>query len=178
MLTSILLAAAALLFSASAAFALTASARREAPGTPEQVWAVVSGFCAIDTWHPAIKKCVEKKNGDTVTRELTLADGGIIVEQQTGSGDLSYSYKILSSPLPVKNYSAKLWVDDDEDDPERTEIYWTATFDAKGVSDEEAKKTVTGILKSGVAGIKTLAIEADDKRKGITFTPPKVHSQD
>jgi len=43
-------------------------------------------------------------------------------------------------------------------------IFWQSDFDANGASDEEAKKTITGILADGVKGIKKAAIEVWDKK--------------
>ncbi|ODA68329.1 Polyketide cyclase / dehydrase and lipid transport [Methyloligella halotolerans] len=163
-------------FCGSSALAADAKGRTEAPGLPDQVWALVSDFCSIKDWHPAVVECVEsEKDGDTY-RELTLGDGGKIVEKRTGQDDHSYSYEIVESPLPVKNYKSKIWVEKD-DEPNRTVIYWTGEFDADGATDEKAEEIVTGIYKDGLAGIKDAAIAAHEKEEGIEFTPPKVHGE-
>ena len=146
------------------AYAITVKKRIEAPGLPAEVW-VVAGetFCTIKTWHPAVAECEETKEGDVTFRTLTLKDGGKIKERLTGTEDLSYSYEITESPLPIKNYSSKLWVEaDDEED--RSVIYWQSEFEpSDGTSEEDAKKTITGILGDGVKGIKKNAIAAWDK---------------
>lgn len=173
---AILIAGAALLWSGSA-YAIDVKARIEAPGLPDEVWAVAGDFCAIKDWHPAVKECTEETKDGAQIRTLTLGDGGKIVEKMTEKTDRGYSYDILESPLPVQNYHAKLWVELD-DEPDRTVIYWTAKFDAKDASDAEAEKVITGILKSGVDGIKDAAIEAHDKREGVDYTPPVIHGKD
>ena len=95
-------------------------------------------------------------------RTLTLKDGGKIKEKLTGTEDLSYTYEIIESPLPVKNYSSKLWVEED-DEPDRSVIYWQSEFDAAdGPADDDAKKIITGILGDGVKGIKKNALAAWD----------------
>lgn len=161
-----LVACALLLSSATAASAIDVRKRTEAPGLPDKVWAIAADFCAIKTWHPAIADCKQGKDGETVTRTLTLKDGGTIEEKLTGKDDLSYSYEIISSPLPVTNYKAKLWVEKD-DEPDRSVILWTATFDAKDASDAEAKKVIDGIFAAGVKGIKQIAVHgAGGKDKG------------
>ena len=58
--------------------------------------------------------CQETKEGDATFRTLTLKDGGKIKEKLLESDDTSYSYEIIESPLPVKNYKAKLSVEPDE----------------------------------------------------------------
>ena len=82
----------------------------------------------------------------------------MIKEKLTDKDDLSYSYEIVESPLPVKNYKAKFWVEPD-DEPDRTAVYWEAEFDANGASDDEATKKVFDILMAGMKGIKKIALE-------------------
>jgi len=162
-----LIAVAAIFAWSAAAQALEVKKRREAPGKPADVWAVVGDFCAIKDWHPAVAQCEKIEEGGDTYRLLTLKDGGKIKEKLTDKGDTSYSYEIVESPLPVKNYKATLRVGPD-DEENRVEIVWTATFDANGASDEEATKTITGILNDGVGGIKAKANAAhygDDEDK-------------
>jgi polyketide cyclase/dehydrase/lipid transport protein len=153
----------ALIVGSASAHAITVKSRIEAPGLPAEVWAVTGGFCQIKDWHPSIASCEEAKEGDVTFRTLTLKDGGKIKEKLTGKDDLSYTYEIVESPLPVKNYKSKLWVEVD-DEPDRTVIYWQSDFDANGASDAEAEKTIKGILKDGVKGIKKTSIAAWDAK--------------
>ena len=154
----------ALLIGSGSAYAITVKKRIEAPGLPPDIWEVVGGFCAIKDWHPAIAECVETKEGDVTIRTLTLKDGGAkIKEKLTGAEDLAYTYEIVEGPLPVKNYTSKLWLEVD-DEPDRSVIYWQSDFDANGASDDEAKKIVTGILGDGVKGIKKSALAAWDAK--------------
>ena len=152
----------ALLIGSGSAYAITVKKRTEAPGLPPDIWAMVGEFCAIKDWHPAVAQCEETTEGDVVFRTLTLKDGGAkIKEKLTGKDDLSYSYEIVESPLPVKNYKSKFWLEVD-DEADRSVIYWQSDFDANGASDEDAEKTIKGILKAGVKGIKQKAIAAWD----------------
>jgi hypothetical protein len=150
-----LVAFAALAASSSSAFALDVNKHIAAPAQLLVVWSTISEFCSIKDWHPAVADCKESKEGDDTFRVLTLKDnGGTIKEKLTGSDDTSYSYEIVESPLPVKNYSAKLWVEPDDRDPARTVIHWDATFDANGKSDEEATKVISDIFMAGLKSIK------------------------
>jgi hypothetical protein len=113
-----LVAFVALVASSSSAFALDVNKHIAAPAQLLVVWSTISEFCSIKDWHPAIADCKESKEGADTFRVLTLKDnGGTIKEKLTGSDDTSYSYEIVESPLPVKNYSAKLWVEPDDRDP-------------------------------------------------------------
>jgi hypothetical protein len=156
---------AALLLGSASASAITVKKRIEAPGLPPEIWAIVGDFCAIKTWHPAVADCVEEKEGDVVFRTLTLKAGGKIKEKLTGTEDLGYTYEIVESPLPVKNYKSKLWLEVD-DEPDRSVIYWQSDFDANGASDDDAKNKITTILSDGVKGIKAQAIAAHDAKTG------------
>jgi len=144
--------------------AVTVKKRTEAPGLPPEIWQVVGDFCAIKDWHPAVASCEETKEGDVTFRTLTLKGGGKIKEKLTGTEDAAYNYEIVESPLPVKNYKSKLWLEVD-DEPDRSVILWQSDFDpADGKTEEEAKKVITGILADGVKGIKKAAIDAWDKK--------------
>jgi Polyketide cyclase / dehydrase and lipid transport len=154
----------ALLIGSSSAHALTVKKKRDAPGDPAEVWALIGDFCAIKNWHPAVASCAETRDGDVTFRMLTLKDGGKIREKLTGNKETSYSYEIVESPLPVLNYKAMLSVEEDEDSPDRSEVEWEATFDAKGASDEDAQKAIAGIFEDGIKAIKKAAIAAYDAK--------------
>ena len=64
-----------------------------------------------------------------------------------------YTYEIVESPLPVKNYKSKLWLEVD-DEPNRSVIYWQSDFDANGKSDDEATKAISDIFMAGLKSIK------------------------
>lgn len=153
----------AVLIGSGSAYAITVKKRTEAPGLPPEIWAIAGEFCQIKDWHPAVAECEETKEGDVTFRTLTLKNGAKIKEKLTGTEDLAYTYEIVEGPLPVKNYTSKLWLEVD-DEPDRSVIYWQSDFDANGASDEEAKKTITGILADGVKGIKKQAIAAWDAK--------------
>jgi len=148
----------ALAVSNGAAYAIDVNKKIEAPGQMLVVWTIASEFCSIKDWHPVVADCKESREGSDTFRTITLKDGGAIKEKLTGSDETSYSYEIIESPLPVKNYSAKLWVEEDERDPRRTVIHWDATFDANGASDDEARKTISDIFTAGLKGIKQKAM--------------------
>lgn len=171
MMKPALISLVALLLGSASASAITVKKRTEAPGLPPEIWAIVGDFCAIKTWHPAAADCVEEKDGDVVYRTITLKNGGKIKEKLIGTEDLGYTYEIVESPLPVKNYKSKLWLELD-DEPDRTVIYWQSDFDASGASDEDAKQKITGILTDGIKGIKQKAIAAHDAKEAAAGKTP------
>lgn len=119
----------------------------------ETVWEKIGGWCAISEWHPAIATCVEKRDEENLRRLLTLGDGGEILERLIGENETSYSYAIEKSPLPFKNYEATISVEPDENDPEKTVIFWTSNFDADGKPDKEVQELVAGIYEGGLKNI-------------------------
>ena len=119
------------------------------------LWDRFGGWCAIAEWHPAVKSCTESKEGDDIFRTLTLGDGGKIKEKLINKGDLSYRYAIVESPLPVKNYEAQLSVVPDDDAEDEVNVVWAATYDpADGKEDKDARGTIDGIFKDGIASLK------------------------
>jgi Polyketide cyclase / dehydrase and lipid transport len=160
--TKLAFAAFALVLASGSAYAVEVNKHIAAPGQMPAVWEIASDFCSIKDWHPSIADCKESEDGGQTFRTLTLKDGGVIKERLIESDDTSYSYEIVESPLPVKNYTAKLWVEPDTRDPSRTIVHWDATFDANGVSDDEARKTISDIFTAGIKGIKQKALPPED----------------
>ena len=100
-----------LLFGNGSALGVEVDKKIEAPGAPAQIWGIARDFCAIKAWHPLVADCKQTNEGDTILRTLTATNGATIKERLVESDDRSYSYEIIESPLPVKNYNAKLWVE-------------------------------------------------------------------
>lgn len=127
-----------------------------------RLWGQFGGWCAIADWHPAVAKCEESKEGDDTYRTLTLQDGGKIKEKLLESVENRYRYAIIESPLPVKNYEAQFTLTPDDDDEDEINFAWSATFDADGKPDKEARDIINGIFKDGLDSIKKLAAGDDD----------------
>lgn len=137
------------------------------PDETAALWKRFGGWCAIAEWHPAVKSCTENKEGDETFRTLTLQDGGIIKEKLLNTSGVSYRYAIVESPLPVKNYEAQFSVVPDDDDEDEVNVVWAATYDAAdGKDDKEARKTIDGIFKDGIANIEKMIGKKDDDGRG------------
>ena len=121
----------------------------------ERLWDMVGGFHSISDWHPAIEKCDIEEDGKTTLRRLTLAGGGEIVERLEQSDDeRSYSYSILSSPLPIDNYQSTIRVHEDEDG--NTTVDWSSEFDSAGAPESEAVAIIEGIYSAGFDNLKKM----------------------
>lgn len=143
-------AAATLLISTGAAFALDSSVTMTSSSAPDALWKKVGDFCGIGDWHPAIEKCVLSADGKQ--RTLSLKGGGTIVEalESVDKANHTCTYTILSGPLPVANYHSTISV---SPDPKGSSIKWVGKYDAKGASDADAKKVIDGIYDSGEKGL-------------------------
>jgi Polyketide cyclase / dehydrase and lipid transport len=145
-IAAISVAAATLLISTGVAFALDSSVTMTSPASPDALWKKIGGFCGIGDWHPAVEKCVLSADGKQ--RTLSLKGGGTLVEglESVDDANHTYTYTILSGPLPVANYHSTISV---SPDPKGSSLKWIGKYDAKGASDADAKKVIDGIYEGG-----------------------------
>lgn len=152
-----LLAAIAMLATSAAAFAAPLSVSREmaVDGAPDAVWKKMGDFNAMDKWHPAVAKSTVSAPGNKpgTTRVLTLGDGATITEKLVAydAAKHSYTYEILESPLPVKNYRSTVQLKPGAGG--KTMMKWNSTFEAKGAPDDKAKEVITGIYDAGLGSV-------------------------
>lgn len=132
------------------ASALESSVTMTSSMSPDALWKKVGDFCGIATWHPAIEKCVLSADGKQ--RTLSVKGGGTVVEalEKWDDANRSYTYTILSGPLPVANYHSTISV---SADPRGSALKWMGKYDAKGAPDADAKKTMDGVYEAGVKSL-------------------------
>ncbi|KQW66128.1 SRPBCC family protein [Methylibium sp. Root1272] len=139
-----------------AAGALSVEREVTIDNSPATVWKLVGNFNAIDVWHPSVLKSELKGQAGQAgaRRLLTLDDGATRLEKllSYSAAQRSYSYAIVESALPVANYKATLTLTPAEEG--RTLMKWRATFDANGVSDEEATTIIGGLHDAGMAKVR------------------------
>jgi Polyketide cyclase / dehydrase and lipid transport len=136
--------------STASASALESSVTMTSSMSPDALWKKVGDFCGIATWHPAIEKCVLSADGKQ--RTLSVKGGGTVVEalEKWDDANRSYTYTILSGPLPVANYHSTISVGAD---PKGSALKWMGKYDAKGVPDAESKKTMDGVYEAGAKSL-------------------------
>jgi hypothetical protein len=134
-----------LALSALPALAVESNYTAASTSSAEAVWTKIGDFCGIGNWFPGLKCAL---SADGKTRTLTTEQGAVLVEQLESRDDAarSYSYTIVSGPLPVANYHSTLSV---VPAGAGSSIVWTGKYDAKGASDADAKKVIDGIYKTG-----------------------------
>ena len=137
---------------------LSVSKDIELNASPETVWKLIGPFNNLDAWHPMIID--SKMQGDEsqagTTRTLTLGDGAKIFEKLLAhsNSDLSYSYAITKSPLPVKDYVSSISIAAIKDG--KSLVTWTSTFDAFNASNEKATEVITGVYNAGLENLAAL----------------------
>ena len=116
---------------------------------------MIGSFNGLPDWHPAVEKSETKSEGGMKIRTLHLAGGGEIVERLESADDKerTYSYSIMSSPLPVADYTATIKVR--EADIGCT-VEWSSEFTPSDAPESEAAAVVRGIYETGFENLKKM----------------------
>ena len=119
----------------------------------DQVWKLIGGFNALPDWHPSVVTSELTQEGQT--RTLSLAGGGTIIEKLEKVDDdaRTYTYSIVDSPLPVKNYTATITVTGEGDN---STIEWSSDFEAAGASAEDSMKAIQDVYQAGFDNVKKM----------------------
>jgi hypothetical protein len=146
----LLVATVALVSSSVVAQALNSKLRQTSTLSVDALWEKVGDFCGIGKWLPPVEKCQLSNKGKR--RTLSLKDGGTVVEDLVvwDSRRHSYTYTIVSGPLPVTRYFSTIRVLKDKGG---SALEWTGHYLAKGASDADAKKTIDGIYQAGASNL-------------------------
>lgn len=140
----------ALIVSMASAFALESNVRVNSSMPADAVWKKIGDFCGIKSWIPAVSDCVISPDGKQ--RTVSLKGGGEVVERLDNWDEAkrSYTYSIVSGPLPVSDYRSTLSV---LPDGKGSALHWHSTYQAKGTSDAEAQKLIDGIYRDSAKNL-------------------------
>ena len=154
LMRSAAIVAAVLAAGSSDAFAATISRTAEVNAPASEVWSLIGPFCAIKDWLPPVGQCIE--DGKTPsTRILVTKDGkAAFVETQTARSEAghSYSYRFLSSPLPVSNYRSTIKVVAKGDNS--STITWVGSYAPDHGKEKVADQALGEVYDAGLAGIR------------------------
>ncbi len=147
------LPAALLLGMTGTVWAAEVTEKVDVKATKEAAWTLIGDFCGIKDWHPVIVGCEIKMDGSNKVRTMTAKDGAKFVEKELARDDKgdSYTYSILTSPLPLKDYKSTLGVTGSGD---TATITWTGSF-TPDAPDNGVEKVVSSIYQAGLTGLKT-----------------------
>ena len=123
------------------------------PTAADDIWQLIGSFNALPDWHPAVEKSDLEDGGKQ--RRLTLAGGGEIVERLEAHADedYTYTYSIVSSPLPVANYRSTVKIIPKDDGT--SEVQWLGSFEPIG-AENDAVKTMQGIYQAGMDNLRKM----------------------
>jgi len=131
----------------------------------DRVWDAVKNFDSLNKWHPGfaadeITKGENNKPG--AVRKLTVKDGPSFTEELLAfdAANHSYRYRIIESPLPLRDYSSRISVKPNAKGG--SHVTWSGKFKRKSTSDNPpeaendaaAVKLVTGVYEGGLANLK------------------------
>jgi len=121
----------------------------------DQVWQLVGNFNALPDWHPEVEKSQLTKKGQE--RRLSLVGGGTVVERLEAMDQKSrtYSYSIVDSPLPIKNYKATIKVTGKGPGGKGgCQVEWSSEFEASTGFENDVLKDLQGMYQSGFDNLK------------------------
>ena len=106
-------------------------------------------FCYIGDWRPAIADCVLQVEDGALHRILTAVEGGELVEKRIAfEAGQSYTHSIVSSPLPIKNYTATFSIES----LNGSLFSWSCRFSSVDPSMEGA---IAGICEAGLSAFES-----------------------
>ncbi|MBE1282116.1 MAG: SRPBCC family protein [Rhodobacteraceae bacterium] len=117
------------------------------PASSEDVWEKIRDFNGLPRWHPVVRdsRIQDGLHPDQVgcIRDFRLQNGDRITEQLVGLSDydMTTTYTILESPMPLTGYVATLRLTPITDG-NRTFAEWSAEFDC---AEEDEQGLVDGI---------------------------------
>jgi hypothetical protein len=126
---------------------------QELQASAEEVWELIGGFNSLPTWHPAIKKSRIEGEGEGQVRTLDLTGGATIRERLDRADEdaRSYTYSILSGPLPVADYVATLCVR--EAGEGACVVEWSSEFNPDGLPEPAAVEIIESVYSAGFVGL-------------------------
>ena len=134
-----------------------------------KVWGVISDFCSIKSWNPAVTACESDKGNEAgSTRIITLENGQKLKEKlvKYDAGDFTYQYMMLepnAAAFPINTHGATMTVKAGESG--KSIVEWKGAFyrsfpgpnPPPELSDETASKALSEFYTKGLEQIKKMA---------------------
>ncbi|MCL2926466.1 MAG: SRPBCC family protein [Trichodesmium sp. St19_bin2] len=127
----------------------------------DQAWMKTRNFNSLPRWHPVVATSFieDDKVADQVgcVRSVNFTEGGSIREKLLVLSDLNYlySYSILESSIPLRNYVATLQFKPITDG-DLTYAEWTSTFDCDPQEEKNLIKLLSDIYQTGFNSLKEI----------------------
>ncbi len=127
-------------------------------GVPaDRVWELIGRFNALPDWLPGVERSEIEGDGKGSVRTLHLAGGGTVTERLEALDDAgkTYSYSIVTSPLPVANHTATLRLRETADGSGCT-VEWQSDFQPAGAPEGDAVAAIQGVYQAGLDNLKKM----------------------
>jgi Polyketide cyclase / dehydrase and lipid transport len=138
---------------------LSVSESVELAAAPSHTWQAIKDFDGWQAWHPAFagtQITKGRRNTPGTVRVLTAKDGATFTEELVAhdAASRTVQYRITESPLPITGYVSTLEVKDAKGG---SSVVWSSHFEVKaGASEEEVKKTIAGVYRSGLDNLRSV----------------------
>ncbi|MCW5623898.1 MAG: SRPBCC family protein [Burkholderiales bacterium] len=133
--------------------------------SPEEAWAAVSRWNALESWCPVFVKTEITGGGAGVgsVRAITIKDGPTFTEELLllDSDTMTYRYKIIESPLPFVDYTSTVKVRSIGGG--NSQILWVGSYKRRdgdstspAAGDMAAEQLLTGVYKTCLSNAKKM----------------------
>ena len=120
----------------------------------DALWAILGDFGQTGKWSGRPPEaCVQEGEGIGALRTLHIADGRTVVDRLEAQTATSYSYSIVTSPLPYASYRATMAVEPVDED--NTRFIWTGEFDPAGMTEEATIAFTKNLYAMGIGLMRT-----------------------
>ncbi len=119
----------------------------------DQVWQLIGNFNALPDWHPDVEKSELTKKGQE--RRISLVGGGTVVERLENMDNKShtYSYSIVDSPLPMRNYKATIKV---TGKGKGCKVEWSSEFEPNVGFENDVLKDLQNVYQNGFDNLRKM----------------------
>ena len=132
---------------ASADYEIKRTIVLDSPAT--EVWHMIGDFCDIDDWHPDVNSCSLKVIDGSLGRVITTVGGDEFVQKRIADdAGLSYTYKTVSSSLPIENFIATLSIERFSS----PEVTWSGRFTT---DDPAMEQIIVDAVESGMSAMES-----------------------
>lgn len=116
----------------------------------QRAWSRIGGFGSVADWHPMLARVDVDGSGPGAVRTAHGKDGSQQRERLDGVDEQqhAYRYTMLSTALPVSNYTAEFRIDEAGEDA--SVVTWSARFDVSAGEPGQAIEAVRGFLRAGL----------------------------
>jgi hypothetical protein len=116
----------------------------------DELWAILGDFGQTGKWSGRPPEaCVKEGEGIGALRTLTIQDGRVIVDRLEAQNDRSYTYSVVSGPLPYSSYRATMLVE--PVDAGHSRFRWIGEFEPAGISEDDAIAFTRSVYAAGIA---------------------------